>query len=101
MTARMRPVASLLSRRGGRPAYGIGDHSMRALVPVERFDRPTRWLLGGGRGVSFFEQPPSNQWAALTFRGERIAEVWFKPDGEPFALVFRIPQSSFQIPGIG
>jgi hypothetical protein len=37
----------------------------------------------------------------LTFRGERIAEVWFKPDGEPFALVFRIPQSSFQIPGIG
>jgi hypothetical protein len=37
----------------------------------------------------------------LTFRGERIAEVWFKPDGEPWALVFRIPQSSFHDPGTG
>jgi hypothetical protein len=37
----------------------------------------------------------------LTFRGERIAEVWFKPEGEPLALVFRIPRSSFQNPGIG
>jgi hypothetical protein len=37
----------------------------------------------------------------LTFRGDRIAEVWFKPEGEPLALVFRIPQGSFQIPGIG
>jgi hypothetical protein len=35
------------------------------------------------------------------FRGERIAEVWFKPDGEPLALVFRIPRSSFQVPDIG
>jgi hypothetical protein len=31
----------------------------------------------------------------------RIAEVWFKPEGEPLALVIRIPRSSFQIPGIG
>jgi hypothetical protein len=51
--------------------------------------------------VSFSEQPPSKQWAALTYRGERFAEVWFKPEGEPFALTFRIPQSSFQIPGMG
>src|SRR5207253_4598105 len=29
------------------------------------------------------------------------AEVWFKPEGDPLALVFRIPRSSFQIPGIG
>src|SRR5439155_15656045 len=49
----------------------------------------------------FSEQAPSKQWAALTFRGERIAEVWFKPEGEPLALRFRIPQSSFHIPGIG
>src|SRR6478672_1268920 len=47
------------------------------------------------------EQPPSKQWAALTFKGERIAEVWFKPEGEPLALLFRIPRSSFQVPGIG
>ena len=51
--------------------------------------------------MNFFEQPPSKQWAALKYRGERIAEVWFKPDGEPFALSFRIPQKSFRIPGMG
>jgi hypothetical protein len=44
--------------------------------------------------VNFSEQPPSDRWAALTFRGERIAEVWFKPEGEPLALVFRVPRSS-------
>jgi hypothetical protein len=51
--------------------------------------------------VNFSEQPPSKQWAALKYRGETIAEVWFKPEGEPFALTFRIPQESFQIPGVG
>src|SRR2546421_9797781 len=49
----------------------------------------------------FSEQPPSKQWAALKYSGEKIAEVWFKPEGEPFALTFRIPQKSFQIPGMG
>jgi hypothetical protein len=48
--------------------------------------------------VSFSEQPPSQQWAVLTCRGERIAEVWFKPEGAPFGLTFRVPQQSFQIP---
>jgi hypothetical protein len=51
--------------------------------------------------VNFSEQPPSKQWATLKYRGEPIAEVWFKPEGEPFALKFRIPQSSFHLPGIG
>jgi len=37
----------------------------------------------------------------LTFQGEKIAEVWFKPEGEPLAVRFRVPRSSFQIPGIG
>ncbi len=50
--------------------------------------------------MNFSEQPPSKQWAALKYRGEKIAEVWFKPEGEPFALIFRIPQKSFQIPGM-
>jgi len=50
--------------------------------------------------MNFSEQPPSKQWAALMFRGEQFAEVWFKPEGNPFALTFRIPLSSFQIPGI-
>src|SRR6266436_4696732 len=53
------------------------------------------------RGVSFSEQPPSKQWAALKYRGEKLAEVWLKPEGEPFALTFRIPRESFQIPGMG
>jgi hypothetical protein len=51
--------------------------------------------------VNFSEQPPSKQWAALKYRGETFAEVWFKPEGEPFALSFRIPQKSFLIPGMG
>jgi hypothetical protein len=50
--------------------------------------------------MSFSEKPPSKQWAALKYRGETIAEVWFKPEGEPFALTFRVPQKSFQIPGM-
>jgi hypothetical protein len=51
--------------------------------------------------VNFSEQPPSKQWAGLKYLGEKFAEVWFKPEGQPFALAFRIPQGSFQIPGIG
>jgi hypothetical protein len=51
--------------------------------------------------MSFSEQPPSKQWAALKYRGERFAEVWFKPNGEPFVVTFRIPKESFQIPRVG
>jgi hypothetical protein len=51
--------------------------------------------------MNFSERPPSKQWSALKYRGEKFAEVWFKPEGEPFALTFRIPQQSFQIPGMG
>ena len=50
--------------------------------------------------MNFSEQPSSKQWAALKFGGEKIAEVWFKPEGEPWALRFRIPQNSFQIAGV-
>jgi hypothetical protein len=50
--------------------------------------------------MNFSEQPPSKQWAALKYGGETFAEVWFKPEGEPFALTFRFPQRSFQIPGM-
>src|SRR2546430_5966268 len=62
-------------------------------------------VVGGSQrgrcGVNFSEQPPSKQWAALKYRGEKLAEVWFKPEGEPFGLTFRIPRESFQIPGMG
>jgi hypothetical protein len=51
--------------------------------------------------TTFSEQPPSKQWIPVKYRGEEFAEVWFKPDGEPFVLTFRIPQKSFQIPGMG
>jgi hypothetical protein len=50
--------------------------------------------------VNFSEQPASKQWAALKYRGEKVAEVWFKPEGEPFALTFRVPQGSFRFPGM-
>jgi hypothetical protein len=51
--------------------------------------------------VNFAEKPPSKQWAALKYGGEKIAEVWFKPEGEPLGLTFRIPQGSFHIPSMG
>lgn len=51
--------------------------------------------------MNFSERPPSKQWAALKHRGETLAEVWFKPEGQPFGLTFRIPAKSFQIPGLG
>jgi hypothetical protein len=51
--------------------------------------------------VNFSEQPASKQWAALKYRGKTIAEIWFKPHDEPFALRFRVPQSTFQTPGVG
>src|SRR5258707_8356884 len=61
-----------------------------------------QWLVLRGRcGVNFSEQPPSKQWAALKYRGAQVADVWFKPEGEPFALTFRIPQKSFHIPDMG
>jgi hypothetical protein len=50
--------------------------------------------------VNFAELPPSKQWAALKFKGEKFAEVWFKPEGEPFSLAFRIPRQTFQSPGM-
>lgn len=50
--------------------------------------------------MSFFEKPPSTQWAALRFRGEKFAEVWFKPEGEPCAVTFRILQKSFHLSGM-
>jgi hypothetical protein len=51
--------------------------------------------------VNFSELPPSKQWAALKYRGEKFAEVWFKPEGEPFVVAFQIPRASFQLPDIG
>lgn len=51
--------------------------------------------------MNFSEQPPSKQWAALKYRGEKYAEAWFKPEGDPFGLTFRIPQKSFQTPAVG
>lgn len=48
--------------------------------------------------MSFSEQPPSQQWAVLKYKGQAIAEVWFKPAGDEFALTVRIPQASFQNP---
>lgn len=51
--------------------------------------------------MNFSEKPPSTDWSALVYRGQEFAEVWFKPEGNPFALTVRIPPTSFQIPGLG
>ncbi|MFO0845053.1 MAG: hypothetical protein U0797_22130 [Gemmataceae bacterium] len=50
--------------------------------------------------MNFSERPPSKQWAALKYRGATFAEVWFKPEGEPLSLTFRIPQGSFHVPDL-
>jgi hypothetical protein len=47
--------------------------------------------------VRFSERVPSNDWAALEHLGEQVAEAWFKPDGEPFRLVFRVPRNRFEL----
>lgn len=46
--------------------------------------------------MDFYQQPPSKQWGILKFRGTPFAEVWFKPDENPTALVLRIPQESYR-----
>jgi hypothetical protein len=51
--------------------------------------------------VDFSELPRSTDWAALRYRGERIADVWLKPDGDPLTLIIRVPRTSFQSPDVG
>jgi hypothetical protein len=48
--------------------------------------------------VNFSERPSSTDWAALNYKGQTIAEVWFKPEGNPHGLTFRLPRKTFQIP---
>jgi hypothetical protein len=67
----------------------------------KRADEGDIFVRGRRCGVNFSEQPPSKEWAALKYRGETIAEVWFKPEGDPFALTFRIPQKSFHLAHLG
>jgi hypothetical protein len=60
-------------------------------------------MIGHSReryGVNISEQPASTQWASLKYRGEDFAQVWFKPEGEPLAIAFRIPRRSFDVPGM-
>jgi hypothetical protein len=54
-------------------------------------------LRSGGCGVNFSERVPSNEWTAVKHMGEELAEAWFKPEGEPFTLVFRVPPDRFQV----
>ena len=47
--------------------------------------------------MNFSERIPSSDWVPLKHLEEDIAEAWFKPDGEPLTLVFRVPQSRFEV----
>lgn len=51
--------------------------------------------------MNFAERPASKQWAGIPYQGKPCAEVWFKPEGEPNGLTFRIPVQSFSLPGLG
>jgi hypothetical protein len=46
--------------------------------------------------VNFSERVPSNAWTDLTHQGEAIAEAWFKPEGEPLALLIRVPRARLE-----
>ncbi len=50
--------------------------------------------------MNFADQLPSQQWGLLKYKGTIIAEVWFKPDNDPWSLMLRIPQKAFQVPGM-
>jgi hypothetical protein len=47
--------------------------------------------------VNFSERLPSSEWEPLEHPREEIADAWFKPEGDPLALVFRVPRSRFQV----
>ena len=47
--------------------------------------------------MNFSELLPSNEWTALEHQGDVIAEVWFKPEREPFTLLFRILREQFEV----
>lgn len=50
--------------------------------------------------MNFADQLPSQQWGLLKYKGVIIAEVWFKPDNDPWALMFRVPRQAFHVPGM-
>jgi hypothetical protein len=78
---------------GGRRE--IGTRPRRYVSVVQRFVfRP------GGDGVNFSERAPSSEWEPLPHSGGEGAEAWFKPDGEPRTVVFRVPESRFQVEDI-
>ncbi len=47
--------------------------------------------------MDFSERVPSSEWTALPHTGETPAEAWFKPDGEPFTALFRVPRGRFDV----
>src|SRR5262249_39538327 len=99
-----RPRRAWRIRRGrppGGPARNNGPGTPRRGGRAVTGDPAAVGSRKGRCGVNFVEQPPSKQWAALKYRGDKFAEVWFKPEGKPFALTFRIPRESFHVPGVG
>jgi hypothetical protein len=46
--------------------------------------------------VNVSERVPSSDWEPLTHQGAEIAQVWFKPDSEPLALVFRVSRTRLE-----
>ncbi|MFO0875873.1 MAG: hypothetical protein U0840_00600 [Gemmataceae bacterium] len=50
--------------------------------------------------MNFSDRLPSDRWSALKYRGELFAEVWFKPEGDPQLLAFRILRDSYHRLGL-
>src|SRR5204862_8029758 len=98
--AEQRPIPGPRAGRGNAAEPVAWEEPGRCNV-FRRLHCPQWRVLSGRRcGVNFSEHPPSKQGAALKYQGHPIAEVWFKPEGDPLALAFRVPRESFQIPGM-
>ena len=47
--------------------------------------------------MNFSDRAPSTEWEPLAHQGEDVAEVWFRPEGEPLTLAFRVPRSRLEV----
>ena len=50
--------------------------------------------------MDFSKRAPSTKWTTLTYEGAVVAQVWFKPEGNPVGLQFLMPTRAFQLPDL-
>ena len=87
--------ATLLGNHDAAVA-GRMDYSFYYDAARHALDWSAGSVFRSGRcGVSVSEQVPSDEWVPLSDMLDEMADAWFKPDGEKFTYLFRIPQDRF------